>query len=190
MARESVESYLIQGVMVVGQNLFLAGPPKSGKTKLSADVAVSLGSGTPFPGEFDVPEAVLVLMLSGESGEKTLRRYHSVPHRSSCPPYSTCSVSTPSSSTRRSECRRFTAYFPTLNSGRNAATGLTKTGMTREICPRCGIFPVILPGKRDRCCGLAERTILMMCLESAEQLPSFLRHRFDNEHLHPDADQE
>jgi hypothetical protein len=132
MARESVESYLIQGVMVAGQNLFLAGPPKSGKTKLSADAAVSLGSGTPFPREFDVPEAVLVLMLSGESGEKTLRRYRSAPHPSSCPPCSMCGVSTPSSSTRRAECRRFTAYFPALNSGRNAATGLTKNGMTRK----------------------------------------------------------
>jgi alkylated DNA nucleotide flippase Atl1 len=51
----------------------MGGPKKSLKTSIMLDAAISLGSGKPFLGKFEVPERVKVAVLSGESGQITIR---------------------------------------------------------------------------------------------------------------------
>lgn len=60
---------LIEGVIVEGQPLLLAGPKKTQKTVIGLDLAVSLTTATPFLGRFPVREPRKVLYLSGESGQ-------------------------------------------------------------------------------------------------------------------------
>lgn len=70
--------FLIDKVLVAGQPFILAGPKKALKTTLLLDMAVALARGGFFLGKFNVPEAVKVGVMTGESGlatiQETLRR--------------------------------------------------------------------------------------------------------------------
>lgn len=68
-------SWLIRGVLVDGQPMVIGAPEKTMKTGIVIDLAVSLGSGTPFLNhpDFAVPSPVRVCVLSGESGGAKLR---------------------------------------------------------------------------------------------------------------------
>jgi replicative DNA helicase len=65
--------WLIKRILVRGQPGVLGGAKKTLKTSLAIDMAVSLGTGTPFLGRFPVPEQVRVAVFSGESGEATVQ---------------------------------------------------------------------------------------------------------------------
>jgi hypothetical protein len=63
----------VKKIMVGGQPFLIAGPPKTLKTTIAADLVISLAGGTPFLQVFDVPEPVAVAFLNGESGEAVLQ---------------------------------------------------------------------------------------------------------------------
>ncbi|QEL20767.1 AAA family ATPase [Limnoglobus roseus] len=66
------QEFLITNVLAKGQPCGIGGPVKAMKTGLSVDMALSLGTGTPFLGTFAVTRAVTTVMVSGESGRATL----------------------------------------------------------------------------------------------------------------------
>ncbi len=68
--------WLVEGVAVAGQPLVCGGPSKTLKTSIMVDLAVSVGTGTPFLGRFRVPRKRMVLMLSGESDQATISETH------------------------------------------------------------------------------------------------------------------
>lgn len=72
-AAEYTLEYLIDGLLVRGQPGVIAGPKKTLKTNLSIDLALSLAEGGLFLGRFNVPEAVRVGVMSGESGAATIQ---------------------------------------------------------------------------------------------------------------------
>jgi len=65
--------YLIPGVLTAAQPGGIFGAFKTLKTSLTADLLISLASGTPFLGHFPVAEPGRTLFLSGESGLAALQ---------------------------------------------------------------------------------------------------------------------
>jgi hypothetical protein len=65
--------YLIPGILAAAQPGGIFGAFKTLKTSLTADLLISLASGTPFLGHFDVAEPGRTLFLSGESGLAALQ---------------------------------------------------------------------------------------------------------------------
>ncbi len=65
--------YLIKNVLAAGQPGGIFGAFKTLKTSVTADLLISLASGTPFLGQFPVAEPGRTLFLSGESGLSALQ---------------------------------------------------------------------------------------------------------------------
>jgi AAA domain len=65
--------YLIPGILAAAQPGGIFGAFKTLKTSLTADLLISLASGTPFLGHFPVAEPGRTLFLSGESGLAALQ---------------------------------------------------------------------------------------------------------------------
>jgi AAA domain len=65
--------YLIDGMLVARQPGIIAGAKKTLKTSTLVDLAISLATGTRFLGLFPVVRAVRVGIMSGESGEATIK---------------------------------------------------------------------------------------------------------------------
>lgn len=65
--------WLVPRILVRGQPGVIAGPSKGMKTSLLIDLAVSLATATAFLGQFPIRERVRVAVVSGESGQHTLK---------------------------------------------------------------------------------------------------------------------
>lgn len=70
---EYTRRYLVKDILAEGQNCIIGGPSKSLKTSFAIDLALSIGTATPFLGEFTVNESARVAVMSGESGGYTLQ---------------------------------------------------------------------------------------------------------------------
>lgn len=68
------EEFLCRGVIVARQPNMIGGPPKSFKTTIAEDLAISLATGGHFLGYFECPRPVSCLFMSAESGLSTLRK--------------------------------------------------------------------------------------------------------------------
>jgi hypothetical protein len=73
-AQERCHTWVIQRLLVERELAVIGGPKKCLKTSLLLDLAISLASGTPFLGAFQVYQPVSVAVLSGESGEVTIEQ--------------------------------------------------------------------------------------------------------------------
>ena len=67
-------TWLINGVLIAGQETIVGGPMKTLKTSILIDMMVSLGTGTSFLGRFPVPRPMRVALISGESGRYVIRQ--------------------------------------------------------------------------------------------------------------------
>jgi len=65
-------SWLVKGVMVSGGPCVVGGPRKALKTSILTDLAISLGTGTPFLDKWQTTKTK-TLFISGESGGHTIR---------------------------------------------------------------------------------------------------------------------
>jgi hypothetical protein len=69
-----IPEYLIRGIMAEGDHGMLAAEFKVGKTWATADLAVSVASGTPWLGRFEIGSVGPVLLFAGEGGERKIAR--------------------------------------------------------------------------------------------------------------------
>jgi replicative DNA helicase len=67
------QDWIITKILAKGQPAIVGGPKKALKTCLMIDLAVSCATGTPFLGKFKVARPVRTAILSGESGEFTIK---------------------------------------------------------------------------------------------------------------------
>jgi hypothetical protein len=65
--------YIVQNTLVAGQPCLIAGPQKSLKTSIAADLMIAIARGGYFLGRLPVERAGRVLFMSGESGMATLQ---------------------------------------------------------------------------------------------------------------------
>jgi hypothetical protein len=66
------QRFLVDGILAEQQSTVIGGRSKAMKTSVAIDLAISLGTGTPFLGKFEtIPSSVLV--LSGESGKRSIQ---------------------------------------------------------------------------------------------------------------------
>jgi len=68
-------NYLVDGVIPAGQPGVASGRFKTLKTGTVIDLSISMATGTPFLGHFDVPEPVRVAIVSAESGKAALKNW-------------------------------------------------------------------------------------------------------------------
>ncbi len=72
-------AYLIRGVMAEADYGMFAAEFKAGKTWATTDLAVSVASGTPWLGIFEIDSPGPVLLFAGEGGERKIaRRFRAV----------------------------------------------------------------------------------------------------------------
>lgn len=71
---EPEEEWLAHGILPAGGNVLVAGYPKTFKTMYNLDLGVSLASGTPFLGKFEVPEKRRVGIVLMEDQAHRVRR--------------------------------------------------------------------------------------------------------------------
>ncbi|MCI0354279.1 MAG: helicase RepA family protein, partial [Acidobacteria bacterium] len=64
---------MIDGMFVAGQPLLIGGMQKTLKTNVLLDAAISLASGSPMLGKFEVARQVSVAVMTGESGMGTIQ---------------------------------------------------------------------------------------------------------------------
>jgi len=71
--RDYRPEWAVKNLIVRNQPLVVGAPRKSMKTSLMCELSISIGSATPFLGQFVVPNRLLTAVVSGESGEFTLQ---------------------------------------------------------------------------------------------------------------------
>ncbi|WP_158301487.1 ATP-binding protein [Methanocella paludicola] len=86
--------YLIEGWIVTGSKVLIAGPPKTIKTLLADAMAISVASGKPFLGHYRVNEVGPVLIYQAENSEaiegnrfKRLKKAYEIPDNENLPVY-------------------------------------------------------------------------------------------------------
>lgn len=72
LAMDLRSSFLVKKILVAGQPCVVGGRSKTLKTSIVADMVVSLGTGTPFLGEFET-QRQRALFMSSESGASAIR---------------------------------------------------------------------------------------------------------------------
>ena len=72
LALDLRSSFLVKRILVAGQPCVVGGRSKTLKTSITADLVISLGTGTPFLGEFET-QRQRVLFMSSESGASAIR---------------------------------------------------------------------------------------------------------------------
>ncbi len=74
LAKEIETSFLVDDLLVEGEPMIIGGPAKCLKTSILVDLAVSLATGKPFLGHFEIVKPSPVMLISGESGERSLQQ--------------------------------------------------------------------------------------------------------------------